>query len=159
MAVKKELPENLKYTLIALYAQLVIGFIYFLFTYDQIGASIKAQNPALTGENIPSASQSIIMAHCFNTLIYTVIFYLMYLGKSWSRVVYLVLTVAGLPFVIKALPQAMERPTSAVIYFITVGISMGALYILFFTPAKEYFRKPESGDDDDHIKTPDHLLS
>lgn len=153
-----EVPKPLRYTIIALYAQLALGLVYFLLTYDAIVAEIPQRNPDLTGDQVRQISQSLILAQCFNTLIYAVIYYLLFLRKNWARILYLVLTVAGLPFLYQAIPRSLENPIAGLVHFITIGISVGAIYVLFFTSAKEYFRKQRHEDEAEVVKTPDHLL-
>ncbi len=136
-----DVPRTLRYTIIALYTQLVLGLVYFLMTYDATVAAIPARNPEFTEDQVRQISRSMILVQCLNTLIYAVLFYFLLLRKNWARIVYLILTIAGLPFLVPAFPRWLENPMAGITHLVTISISIYAIYVLFFASTKTYFQK------------------
>lgn len=137
-------PRALTILVIVLYAQLALGLVYFLMTYEHLVTSIPTENLEYTIDQAREIGRGMILAQALSSLFYSVIYFYIYLRKRWARSLFLVLTLAGLPFVYKAVPQALHDPVAGAIYFLTIGVSLLAIWALFFSRLKHCFHSDGS---------------
>ncbi len=66
-------------------------------------------------------------------------------GRNWARITTLVLLVAGLTLSIPQLPTMFEQGPSAVVLFALQTLTqLGAVWIMFLTPARRWFARTKS---------------
>jgi hypothetical protein len=64
-------------------------------------------------------------------------------GRNWARILFLVLFLTGLPFFLVSMKQAVTTDRfAALLGLVQTALQFGAVYYMFFTPAKLWFRKP-----------------
>jgi hypothetical protein len=65
-------------------------------------------------------------------------------GRNWARIVQLVLTVIGLPFSLMQFPELYQRtPTGALITGVQLFMKLSALYLIFISPGRIWFKYVE----------------
>ena len=65
-------------------------------------------------------------------------------GRSWTRITYAVMFGLGvLPFVFFMLEDFLAQPLIGVLSFVDLLLQGYAIYLIYFTPAKEWFRKAQ----------------
>jgi hypothetical protein len=68
--------------------------------------------------------------------------YKLWQGRSWARIVMLVMFVVGAPMSLPQLPVIFTRsPIAAGIFIFQTAAQLGALYIVFLTSARHWFTK------------------
>ena len=74
------------------------------------------------------------------------IFYKLWQGRNWARIVMLVMFVVGAPLSLPQLPvMFMRSPMGAAIFVFQTAAQLGALYIVFLTSARHWFTKNRGG--------------
>jgi hypothetical protein len=86
---------------------------------------------------------SLFGGQVFAVALITWLYSKIYQGRNWARIVLLVFTIIGLLFVPLSLPLMKTAPLIVKLQTV-VGtiISLWIVWLLFFSPGKEWFRKP-----------------
>ena len=83
-----------------------------------------------------------ILSQSFTLAILFWLYYKIYQGRNWARIVWLVLSLLGfamLPFTYKllgAMPGVMKLQM-----FIGLGVTLAIIWLLFFSPGKHWFQR------------------
>jgi hypothetical protein len=83
-----------------------------------------------------------IISQAFTLVILFWLYYKIYQGRNWARIVWLVLSLLGfamLPFTYKllgAMPGVMKLQM-----FIGLGVTLAIIWLLFFSPGKHWFQR------------------
>jgi uncharacterized membrane protein YfhO len=83
-----------------------------------------------------------IISQSFTLVILFWLYYKIYQGRNWARIVWLVLSLLGLavmPFTYKLLDAAPG--VIKVQMFIGFGVTLAIIWLLFFSPGKYWFRR------------------
>lgn len=94
--------------------------------------------PIKLAENVGQIAffEILVLILLFNGYIY----YSLSLRRNWARLLFIILTVAGLPLTVTQWPHIfLQNPLSGVVGMITTLIQLAAVYLLFQKSSKDWF--------------------
>ncbi len=112
--------------------------IKLLLTSLLTGALAGFLKPIQLPDNIPQIAsfEILVLILLFNGYIY----YSLSLRRNWARLLFIILTVAGLPLTVTQWPHTFSiNPLSGAIDMITTLIQLAAVYLLFKKSSKNWF--------------------
>lgn len=121
----------------------VLGLLVVLLTRDSLRETLQRQNPALGSGGLDTAVTAAVGFSLVFGLVYLVLYVLLALqvqkGRSWARIVTLVLTglsvLSGLYGLVAAAPALSKG-----IAVLTLVVDIGIFVLLVSKPAGEFFR-------------------